>query len=107
MILGDRIREILKNKNISQTKLAESLGVSRQVINQYLNAGSMTTATLEKIAEAIDVPVICFYNGSNTTELQVNYTCLKSDYEQLKEEKHQLELYIIELQNQLIKQLTK
>ena len=50
-----RIKEILKEKGITQIELAEKLGVSHQSIKQTLNASSVTTATLEKIALALNV----------------------------------------------------
>lgn len=52
-----RIKEVLKEKGITQQELSERLGVSYQSIKQTLNAPSITTATLEKIAIALDVPM--------------------------------------------------
>lgn len=52
-----RIKELLKEKGITQQHLSEMLGVSYQSIKQTLNAPSVTTATLEKIATALDVPM--------------------------------------------------
>lgn len=52
-----RIKEILKVKGLTQQDLAEMLGVSYQSIKQTLNAPSVTTATLEKIASTLNVPV--------------------------------------------------
>lgn len=52
-----RIKEILKEKGITQQELADMLGVSHQSIKQTLNASSVTTSTLEKIATALNVPM--------------------------------------------------
>lgn len=52
-----RIKEVLKEKGITQQVLAEKLGVSYQSIKQTLNAPSVTTSTLEKIAVVLDVPI--------------------------------------------------
>ena len=52
-----RIKEILKEKGITQQELADMLGVSHQSIKQTLNAPSVTTSTLEKIATALNVPM--------------------------------------------------
>ena len=52
-----RIKEILKEKGMTQQELAEKLGVSYQSIKQTLNATSVTTGTLEKIANILDVPM--------------------------------------------------
>ena len=52
-----RIKDVLKEKGITQQVLAEKLGVSYQSIKQTLNAPSVTTSTLEKIAVVLDVPI--------------------------------------------------
>lgn len=52
-----RIKELLKEKGITQQKLAELVGVTHQSMKQTLNSQSVTTATLEKIAQALDVPM--------------------------------------------------
>lgn len=52
-----RIKEILKEKGITQQELANKIGVSYQSIKQTLNASSVTTSTLEKIAAALEVPM--------------------------------------------------
>lgn len=52
-----RIKDVLKEKGITQQELADMIGVSYQSIKQTLNAPSVTTATLEKIATALDVPM--------------------------------------------------
>lgn len=52
-----RIKEVLKEKGMTQQELADMVGVSHQSIKQTLNASSVTTSTLEKIAIALDVPI--------------------------------------------------
>lgn len=52
-----RIKEILKEKCITQQELADRLGVSYQSVKQTLNASSVTTSTLEKIALVLNVPM--------------------------------------------------
>lgn len=52
-----RIKELLKEKGLTQQDLAEKVGVSYQSMKQTLNASSVTTSTLEKIAIALDVPM--------------------------------------------------
>ena len=52
-----RIKELLKEKGCTQQELADMVGVSYQSMKQTLNAPSVTTATLEKIATALDVPM--------------------------------------------------
>lgn len=52
-----RIKDVLKEKGITHQELADMIGVSYQSIKQTLNAPSVTTATLEKIATALNVPM--------------------------------------------------
>lgn len=52
-----RIKELLKEKGYTQQELADMVGVSYQSMKQTLNAPSVTTSTLEKIATALNVPM--------------------------------------------------
>jgi len=52
-----RIKELLKEKGLTQQELADKVGVSYQSMKQTLNAPSVTTSTLEKIASALNVPM--------------------------------------------------
>ena len=51
------IKELLKEKGLTQQELADMVGVSYQSMKQTLNAPSVTTSTLEKIATALNVPM--------------------------------------------------
>ncbi len=42
---------------VSNVTLADRLGISKQAVGKIINAESQTTATLEKIALALDVPL--------------------------------------------------
>ncbi|WP_154895211.1 helix-turn-helix domain-containing protein [Paenibacillus xylanexedens] len=54
-----RLREILKSKRMTQVKLAELTGISKQQINNYINrqhiVGVMGLGTLRTIAEALNL----------------------------------------------------
>jgi transcriptional regulator with XRE-family HTH domain len=51
-----RIKEILKEKGISQIELAEKMGKSKQYISNILSGGKgMSIATLVEIAKILDV----------------------------------------------------
>lgn len=51
-----RIKEILKEKGISQIELAEKMGKSKQYISNILSCGKgMSIATLVEIAKILDV----------------------------------------------------
>lgn len=52
----NRIKDILKEKGITQIELADKLGVSRSSIVKTL-AGNPSQETLEKISSAIEVPM--------------------------------------------------
>ena len=51
-----RIAKILKSKGMTQTDLAERIGISRVGLSKAIN-GNATITTLRKIATALDVPV--------------------------------------------------
>ena len=52
-----RIKEILKENRCTQQMLADRMNVSLSAIKQMVSAESLTTATLEKIATALNVPI--------------------------------------------------
>jgi len=52
-----RIKEILDERHITQAQLAENMGVTASAVKQYLNADSLSTSTLQKIAHGLDVPL--------------------------------------------------
>lgn len=54
--LGDRLKTILKNKNMKQSDLAKLTGLNRQIINQYANG--VVNPRLDKVkllSEALNV----------------------------------------------------
>ena len=51
-----RISEILKGKGMTQTDLAERIGISRVGLSKAIN-GNTTIATLRKIATALEVDI--------------------------------------------------
>lgn len=51
-----RIKDILAEKNMQLSTLAETLGVTRQALSRQV-AGKMLVETAEKIAVALDVPL--------------------------------------------------
>lgn len=64
--LGNRIIELRKAKNWSQSDLAGKVGVSYAQIGRYETKGSQPPAeVLKKIADALDTTVDYLVNGSN------------------------------------------
>lgn len=56
MEIGERIRQIRKEKNITQEELASKLNVKRSVVSKYENGIiGMRLETIKKIAEALGV----------------------------------------------------
>jgi len=54
----NRIKEVLKEKGITQTWLAQKLGKSYNIVNGYVqNRQQPSLETLYKIAEILDVSV--------------------------------------------------
>ena len=63
--LGNRIIELRKAKNWSQSQLADKVGVSYAQIGRYETKGSQPPAgVLKKIADALDTTVDFLVNGN-------------------------------------------
>jgi len=62
-----RIKEILKEKNVTQEELAGNIGVTRSSFNKTIN-GTPTLDTLKKIADALDVTVPELFAPQNTSD---------------------------------------
>lgn len=63
----NRIKEILKEKGITQIELAERLNVSRSSIVKTI-AGNPSEETLERIAAALDVPMWQLFASKEETK---------------------------------------
>ncbi|CAI3541436.1 helix-turn-helix domain-containing protein [Clostridium neonatale] len=56
--IGNKIKSIRKNKNLTRKELADKLGVSVYTVRNYeVGQRGYTLRTLNKIANALDVPV--------------------------------------------------
>jgi transcriptional regulator with XRE-family HTH domain len=69
-LLGKRIKELIKQKDISQEKLAEAVGVEPTALSNIVTGRNYPLmSTLEKILKVLDVDfeeVFCFkHHGSN------------------------------------------
>lgn len=65
---GEKIKQCLYSKGVTQKQLAELLGVTPQSVNAVLAANDVRTGTLERIAAAIGVDMSFFYGGAGETE---------------------------------------
>ena len=59
-----RIKEILKEKGMSQKDLAERLGVAPVTFSLTIN-GNPTVGTLQKIADVLNVQISDLFDGSD------------------------------------------
>ncbi|HOP64491.1 MAG TPA: helix-turn-helix transcriptional regulator [Spirochaetota bacterium] len=60
-ITGKRIKELLDNRNLTQTDLANMLGVHQQSVSRWVNSSNLKTSVIEDICKALRIPVIEFY----------------------------------------------
>jgi transcriptional regulator with XRE-family HTH domain len=64
--IGKRIRALRLERGLSQTELGSLLGITFQQIQKYeKGANRVAAGRLERIAEALDVPITFFYSGSD------------------------------------------
>ncbi len=63
VLVGNKIKAIRKEKGIRAEQLANDSGLSESYISRLENGKqSPTLSTLEKLAKAMDVPVIAFFS---------------------------------------------
>lgn len=61
--LGERIKQLRKEANISQEKLAELAGLDRTYINSVENGKrNISIINIEKIAKALEISLANFFN---------------------------------------------
>lgn len=68
--MSTRIKEVMTSKGFTNVSLGEKMGVSKQAIGQMLKAESLTTASLEKIASALDVPMWQLFASPEEVSIQ-------------------------------------
>ncbi len=81
-LLGDRIKEIRTNHNITQTQLANALDVSKSIISAYENnIRSPSLDILFKLQDYFNVPISYFFDEDNEDyyRLTVDITDLTDD----------------------------
>lgn len=62
--VGQRIRAFRKEANLSQTELADQIGVTFQQVQKYENGTNRVGAgRLTMIARALDVSIVAFFEG--------------------------------------------
>ena len=61
-----RIKELLKEKGMTQAELADKLGISRMTLNQNITRNNWTLGKLEEIAAAIGCRVVDLFDNTYT-----------------------------------------
>jgi transcriptional regulator with XRE-family HTH domain len=71
MVIGDRLRELREQKNLSQGDIEKRTGLLRCYISRVENGHTVPAIeTLEKMARALEVPVYqLFYDGQEPPKL--------------------------------------
>lgn len=66
MVIGDRLRELREQKNLSQGDIEHRTGLLRCYISRVENGHTVpAVATLEKLARALEIPMYqLFYDGA-------------------------------------------
>jgi transcriptional regulator with XRE-family HTH domain len=71
-VLGDRIRRMRRDRQLTQLDLARQVGVTNgqiSTIERGLSAPSI--GTLRRISSALDVPIVNFFESSSPREIQI------------------------------------
>src|ERR1700676_4328103 len=71
MLIGDRLRELREDKNLSQGDIEERTGLLRCYISRVENGHTVPAIeTLEKLARALEIPLYqVFYDGEEPPKL--------------------------------------
>jgi transcriptional regulator with XRE-family HTH domain len=69
--IGQKIRALRIAKGVSQTTLADGLGVTFQQVQKYeKGANRVSAGRLQKIAGMLDTPIMSFYGETGTRKKQ-------------------------------------
>ena len=96
--IGQRIRQIRQNAGLTQEALAEKVGVTFQQIQKYESgATKLNTEKLQKVAEALTVPVSALFEDEGTAGplLSSQERKLLEMYREVKDQKLRESLLVI------------
>ena len=72
--IGDKIREQLEIRGMSQKNLADACGITEAAVSRYINHGRMPkTIILKKMAEVLSVDVNIFFNEKKENKMHHSY----------------------------------
>jgi len=67
--INEKIRVLLKRKNMTLTTLADITGQSRQNLSNKLSRNNFTEKEITRIATALDTKFICCFRSPDGTEV--------------------------------------
>ena len=70
-----RIKEAIKESGSSVGELAQKMGVARQTISRQINGANITVETVQKIADALGLPVGQLFDEPPATPTNNTITC--------------------------------
>ena len=70
--MAERLRDTLKQRNMTQRALAQATGVSPQAVNKWLQSGHIGRQHLLHCAELLDVPTTWLLTGEETDSVAEN-----------------------------------
>jgi len=69
-----RLKEILKERNLTLSAFAGKVGISQSNLSNYVNGNiSPTLETLEKIAKALNISITELFKEKEALEFQIKY----------------------------------
>lgn len=78
-ISKDRANQVLKSRKLSQSTLADLVGVSRVTINKAINGTAIRYSTLYEIAQALDVFIPYLLGDYPTPERFTEFSTLEGE----------------------------
>lgn len=69
-----RIKQAIKESGSSVGELAQKMGVSRQTISRQINGANITVETVQKIADALGVPVGQLFDQKPQAKTEEHHT---------------------------------
>ncbi|MCL2510479.1 MAG: helix-turn-helix transcriptional regulator [Bacteroidales bacterium] len=69
-----RLKDILKERNLTLSAFAEQVGISQSNLSNYVNGNiSPTLETLEKIANSLNISLTELFKEKEALEFQIKY----------------------------------
>ena len=77
--IGKFIKEMRKNKNLTQEELAEKLGVNNRTVSRWENGKNMPDISLYKpLCEVLGISIEELVNGELTNKKNISYSVEKA-----------------------------